>query len=137
MKTLDMRFIRYINLFEKITRVRIKNCFMYNNTVVFIAPQMLMSRAIGENGKNVRRISEILGKKVKIVRSPEGIHDIREFVSEVIHPIQFREINLNNNEVVIVAGRNKAALIGRNKVRLEEMKSIIEQYFDIKKVRIA
>ena len=137
MKTLDMRFIRYLNLFEKISGVRTKNCFFYNNNLVFVVPGALMSKAIGENGKNVRRIMEIIGKKGKVVKLPSGIREIKEFISAIIHPIEIREINLESNELVIVAGRNKAALIGRNKTRLEEMKEIMEQYFDIKNVRIA
>lgn len=137
MKTLDMRFIRYLNLFERVTRVRTKNCFVYNNTIIFLVPESFMSRAIGENGKNVRQISEIIGKKVKIVRCPEGINDMRIFISAIIEPIQFKELNIGKDELVIVAGRNKAAMIGRNKTRLEEMKNIIEQYFGIKNVRIA
>jgi NusA-like KH domain protein len=136
MKTLDMRLIRYLNLFEKVTRVRTKNCFFYNNAVFFVVPYSFISRAIGENGSNVRKISEIIGKKVKIVRLPEDERDLREFVSAIVQPVQFKEVNRENGELIIVAGRNKAALIGRGKVRLEEMKSIVDQYFGIKNVRI-
>ena len=60
MKVLDLKFIRYANLFNKVTRIRSKHCFEYNNSIV----------------------------------------------------------------------------IGRGKVRLEEMQNILGQYFGIRKVRI-
>ena len=34
-KVFDMQFIRYINLFSKVTRVSAKHCFNYNNGLVF------------------------------------------------------------------------------------------------------
>ena len=44
---------------------------------------------------------------------------------------------IKDNEAVINANtQSKAALIGKNKVRLEEMQNILEQYFGIRKVRI-
>jgi len=39
-------------------------------------------------------------------------------------------VDLENNQIIVNAGReNKAALIGRNKRRLLEMKKIIEDFF--------
>ena len=136
MKTLDMRFIRYLNLFERITRVRTKNCFFYNNLIVFAVPRANVSRAIGREGRNVKRISEIIKKRIKIVVLPHNINDAEEFLSEVVEPVAFKNIEINGDEIIINAGRqSKAALIGRDKVRLKEMKDIVKEYFN-KSVRI-
>lgn len=137
MKTLDMRFIRYLNLFEQVTRVRTKNCFSYNNLIIFAVPAPFVSRAIGEQGRNIKQMSEILGKKIKVIKAPQGFQDLREFIHSIIQPIRIKNIENTNGELVIVAGRNKAALIGRNKARVEEMRDILDQYFGIKSVRIA
>jgi NusA-like KH domain protein len=134
MKTLDMQFIRYLNLFERMTRVRTKNCFSYNNIIIFGVHPALVSRAIGENGKNIRQMSEILGKKIKVIAFPS--RNIYEFICKIIEPIKFKSLEMNNNEVIINAGRqSKAALIGRNKQRLEELSEIIKEYYG-KDVRI-
>ena len=46
-------------------------------------------------------------------------------------------VKIKDNDVVITAGaQSKASLIGKNKIRLNEMTNILEQYFDIKKVMI-
>jgi len=135
-QTLDMKFIRYLNLFEKVTRVRTQNCFFYNKTLIFAVPKHLMSKAIGAGGKNVKKLVEILGKKVKIISLPSEDNNIEKFILEVIYPITFKSLEVSENEIVISAStQSKAALIGRNKVRLQELGNMIEEFFG-KKLRI-
>ena len=67
MKTINMQDMRHLNLFGKITQVRTRFCFDYNNLIIFCVPKNLVSRAIGENGRNIKRINEILGKRLKFV----------------------------------------------------------------------
>lgn len=137
-RTLDMQFMRYLNLFEKITQVRIQHCFSYNSAIIFVVPEGIMARAISEGGRNIKKLSEILGKRVKVIAKPEGRQDLERFILAVVHPVKFKNIEIQQDNLVINAGRqSKAALIGRNKVRLEEMKNILESYFGIKDVRIA
>ena len=132
-----MQFIRYANLFDKITKIRTNHCFEYNNTIVFVVPRKLVMRAIGPNNSNLEKLNKITRKKIKIVAIPEGREDLENFVSIIIRPIKFKGIEVRDNEAIITAGiQNKASLIGRGKLRLEEMQNILEQYFGIKKVRI-
>jgi len=134
MKTLDMRFIRYLNLFERVTRVRTKNCFEYNNAIVFAVHPSLVSKAIGEQGRNIKQLNEILGKKIKVISLP--CRNVYDFISQVVDPIKFKSLDVQENEVIINAGRqSKAALIGRNKTRLEELNNVVKEYFN-KEVKI-
>jgi transcription antitermination factor NusA-like protein len=136
-KVLDMQFIRYANLFYNVTRIRSKHCFEYNHTIVFVVPKHLVMRSIGQDNRNLEKLSSIIGKKIKIVADPNGINDIKNFLSVITKPVRFNSIDIVDDEVVINAGnQNKASLIGRDKVRLGEMSNIIEQYFGYKKVRI-
>jgi len=136
-KTLDMQFIRYANLFSKITRIRTNHCFEYNNMIVFAVPRMFVARAIGKDNNNLRTLSEILKKKIKIVAIPNGREDIENFVSVIVSPVKFKAIDVKENNAVINANtQSKASLIGRNKVRLNEMQNILEQYFGIRKVLV-
>ena len=73
-----MKFMRYLNLFEKITKVRTQHCFFYNSTVVFLVPKAEMSKAIGESGKSIKKLSQILEKKVKIITLPSGSEDLQK-----------------------------------------------------------
>jgi NusA-like KH domain protein len=136
-KVLDMRFIRYANLFSNVTRIRTKHCFEYNNTIVFVVPRNLVHKAIGENNSNLEKIGYLIGKKVKVVAIPKGKEDIESFVSIITRPIRFKSIEIKDNELIINANiQSKASLIGKNKIRLEEMENILDQYFGIKKVMV-
>jgi len=136
-KVLNMQFIRYVNLFSRITRIRTNHCFEYNNAIVFAVPRRLVSRALGLDNKNLRRLNEVLRKKVKIVAIPNGREDIENFVSVITYPIKPKAVEIKDNDAIInTAPQNKALLIGRNKIRLNEMQNVLEQYFGIKKVII-
>jgi transcription antitermination factor NusA-like protein len=132
-----MQFIRYANLFGKITRIRTNHCFEYNNTIIFAVPRNLVMKAIGPDSINLKKLGEILKKKIKIVAIPHGKEDIVNFVSVITYPVKFKGIEIKNNDVVITASmQNKASLIGRGKCRLEEMQNVLGQYFGIRKVLI-
>lgn len=128
--TINMQDMRYLNLFGRITQVNTRFCFWYNNHIVFSVPTKLVSKAIGEGGKNVKKINEILEKKVKVVASPNGIQDAKKFIETVISPTKFKELEITDNEIIITAGsQNKAALLGRNKRRFLELQKIIKNFF--------
>ena len=141
-KTFDMQFIRYINLFGRVTRITAKHCFLYNNTLVFVVSRNQIEEAIGKNNSNLRKLSEILGKRIRVIAEPHSIKDLKSFVSVLVSPIKFDSLEIakgsdGSEEVVIKADlEGRSMLIGRNKARLEELKQIIEQYFEIKNVRI-
>jgi len=128
---LDMQHLRYLNLFRNITKISTRFCFQYNDYIIFCVPQKLVPKAIGENGKNAKQLRNILGKKIKIIPSPESSEDIKEFIESIISPNTFKDLETTEDEVIIHSGgKNKAALIGRNKRRFLEMKKIIKNYFD-------
>ena len=137
MKVLDMKFIRYANLFYKITKIRCNHCFEYNNSILFAVPRKFVLSAIGKDNINLEKLSNIIGKRIKIVAIPNGKEDIEGFVSIITKPVRFNGIELKGDEAIISAGvESKAALIGRGKIRLSEMENILGQYFGIKKVMI-
>jgi NusA-like KH domain protein len=133
---IDMQVMRYINLFERISRVSTMNCFIYNNTIIFAVPKSQVSRAIGKGAVNVKQMGEILGRKVKVISERE-VGEIQQFIADVIEPATFNKVELNNGIVAVTAGRqNKAALIGRNRVREQELQEILKKFFSIEKIRI-
>ena len=139
-RTLDMQFIRYMNLFSKISKIPAKHCFSYNNNLIFVVPRKNVRRAIGPESSNLRKISGILKKRIRIVAEPKGknLADIELFVKTIIDPVEYTSFELQNNEVTITAGREgKARLIGRGRVRQKELQDILDQYFGIKKLNIA
>ena len=127
--TIDMQEIRYLNLFERIMGVRTRFCFKYNETIVFCVPKPLVQRSVGEGGRNIREMSNILDRRIKIVAQPQGIRDAEYFIRAVVSPTTFRNFEIKNDEIQITGGDNKAMLIGRNKKRLFEMQKIVKDFF--------
>ena len=127
-----MQYIRYLNLLERVSNVRTKHCFIYNNIILFVVPRAIMARAIGPDAKNIKKIYEITGKKARIIGMPSSVEEAGKFISEIIAPFYFNEINIKDKEIIIKAGsNNKSALIGRNRARLTELQGIVKDYFDM------
>lgn len=136
---IDMQFMRYINLFSQISRVSTMNCFIYNGQIFFAVNPSKVSQAIGKNAVNVRKLREILGKKIKVVAMPnkESFSEMEIFIKEVIEPIEVNKIEIKKDSVSITAGRqSKAALIGRNRMREKELSDILKNYFHIPQLKI-
>ncbi|MDD5699895.1 MAG: hypothetical protein PHH00_01730 [Candidatus Nanoarchaeia archaeon] len=128
--TINMQDIRHLNLFSQITKIDTRFCFEYNNTIFFCVPRHLISKAIGEDGRNSKQLSRILERNIRIIFSPSGVEESGEFIQSIIHPVEFRSIDVRDNEIIINAGaKNKAALIGREKRRFFEMKKIVKDFF--------
>ena len=133
---LDITSIQQINLFAKITSVSAKNCFEYANQIFFAVEPQLVQRAIGQNGSNLRSLSNILKKKVKVVAAPSK-NDMERFVRMIVYPTKFKKLTEENGQVMINAGmQSKASLIGRDHVKLNQLTGIVKQYFDIKEIKI-
>ncbi|MCX6747247.1 MAG: hypothetical protein NTU63_03905 [Candidatus Pacearchaeota archaeon] len=128
--TIDMQDIRHLNLFSQITRINTRFCILYNETIIFCVPKSFVSKAIGEQGRNIRTMSEILGKRIRVIPTPRGIQDARGFIGSIVKPVTFKDLQVTPNEIILTAGnQSKAALIGRNKRRLLEMQRIVKDYF--------
>ncbi len=128
--TIDMQDLRHLSLFRKITHISTQFCFHYNDTIFFCVPRALVSRAVGENGMNVRRMYEILRKRVKIVAGPRGIEDAELFIKAIVSPVTFKNLEIREDEIILTAGsQSKASLLGRNKRRLLEMQKIVKGFF--------
>ena len=129
--TINMQDMRHLNLFGKITRVNTRHCFKYNEAIVFCVPRRFVSQAVGEGGKNIRKMSEILRKRIKVVVKPRGVQDAKKFIEAIVSPVKFNELEVTGDEIILTAGsHSKAALIGRNKRRLLEMQGIVRDFFD-------
>jgi len=133
MITIDMRLLRYINLLEKISGIKTKRCFIYNNQVIFAVPRKLLSKAIGPKGANIEMLSKKINKKVKIISELNGTNDIERFIGEIVSPTRFKSIEITETELIISAGnfQNKASLIGRDRKKEADLKKIVRENLNL------
>jgi NusA-like KH domain protein len=136
-KTIDMQFMRYINLFEKFSGVSTNDCFVYNNILFFGVPKSKVFKALGPQGKNLKKLSDVLRRRIKIIEISEGNKNIKEFILNLISPLEVNSIEISGNEVTICAAmQSRAMLIGRDRVREKELLEILNKTFSIDKVKI-
>lgn len=132
MATITIQMIRYINLLDGISKVKTSKCYLYNNAVIFAVPRALLSRALGPGATNIKYMQDKLGKRVRIIKEASGAEDAERFVRDLVAPVGFNSLELKDGEFVLTAGmQSKAALIGRNRRRLEELDQIIKDTFGV------
>ncbi len=136
---IDMKSMRYINIFSRSAKVSTKYVFDYNNTIVFAVPKSKVSIAIGKNAVNVKKINGLIRKKIKIIAMPdkEDTKGIEKFVADIVAPIEVSNVVLEGNAIVVTANRmSKASLIGRNRAREKELLEILKNHFGVLKLKI-
>ena len=125
-----MQTMRYINLLDRTTRVKTRKCFLYNNTIIFAVPKLFMSQAIGPDAAHIHAIQEQIGKKIRVIEEARGLEDAPRFVESIVAPLAFKSLELKEGLFVLTAGsQSKAALIGRNRRREDELRQIVRDTF--------
>ena len=127
--------IQVLAFFEQLTHAKIKDCFFEREKTVFVVEQGEMSKAIGKNGINVKKMEQISKKQIKIV---EFNHDVKSFLRNYLMPIKVHEITVQDKVISLkIDGiRERGIIIGRDRSNLEHLKSVVNKYFDIKDIKV-
>lgn len=123
--------IGYINLFEHLTKARVKDCYVNDEEVIFIVHEGEAGKAIGKEGIHIKKANILIKKKVKIVEFNE---DPAKFVENMISP-QKAKIYTQDGDKVIIEGKGarfKEAVLGRERKNLKELQEIVSNYFNLK-----
>ena len=132
----DMSLMKYISIFETLTKASVKDCIQEHNSIIFIVAENEIAKAIGRNGINVRKIEGAINKKVKIV---EFSDNLLQFIRNLIMPIKPRDI-MQQEGIVTIAGSDsssKSLLIGRNGSNLRFYERIVSRYFkDVAEIKV-
>ena len=131
----DLNVMKHMSFFETLTQSKLKDCIVGEERIIFIVQENEIGKAIGKKGINVRKIENALNKKIKIVEfNPEVLNFIRNF----IYPHQLRELKEENNIITMVGkdSKTRGILIGRDARNLNNLKSIVNRYFDIEDIKV-
>lgn len=121
-------------LFESMSGAKVKDC-IENDKLIFIVEENEMGRAIGKNGANIKRMENILKKKIRLI---EFSGDIVQFVRNLIYPAEALDIKKDDG-IVTIYGKDtgaRAMLIGRERQNIKNINSIAKRYFDISEVKV-
>ena len=131
----DMSAMKFMSLFESITRSKLKDCIIKENMILFIVQPNEIGKAVGAKGVNVRKLERILKKKIKIVEfNPEPVN----FIKNLVHPLQVKEITEDEGTYTLapVDLKTRGLLIGRNATHLRAYEEIIKRYFPLKELKV-
>lgn len=126
--------MKFMSIFESITQTKLKDC-IENEHLIFIVQENQIAKAIGKKGNNVRRLHQMLKKKIKLVEfNPDPII----FVKSLISPLKAKDIKIDGDVITIQGGdtKTRGLLIGRNGKNLREYESIVKRYFPIKEMKV-
>ena len=127
--------INNINLFENITGAKVKDCIQDEGKLIFLINEGSVKKALGYNNNNIKKISKILKKEIKIIAFSE---DINKFISNLIYPNKADEIKIENKKIIIKVRDNvvKGKIYGRGRENLRKITSIVKNYFQIEEIII-
>jgi len=131
----DINIMKYISLFENITLTKVKDCIEKEGYLIFIVNQNDIAKAIGRNGANIKRLSQLLNRKIKIV---EFNPNVSQFIRNYIKPLDVANIEEDNGNVTINGrdSKTKGMLIGRDNKNLDDLNSIVKRYFKIDNIKV-
>jgi N utilization substance protein A len=131
----DTDLMKIIAMFESITHTNVKDCISEPDRLIFIVNENQVSKAVGKNGANVRRMEQALKRKLKIV---EFNSDGQQFTRNLIYPLKAKDVQEHDGIIVITSpdSQTRGYLIGRNAKQLRGYEAIIKRHFPIKEVKV-
>ncbi len=124
-----------MTLFENLTKVKVKDVFLKGEAIYYVVWKKDLSKAIGPKGVMIKKIENLVKKKIKVIAFSENIE---EFVKDLLYGFEVEKIEENEGIVKISCknAKTKGLLIGRERKNLSGLKDIILRYFDIKDLQV-
>ena len=123
-------------MFEKVTRARAKDCFLFQEKLCFLVPRGDLHKALGPNKKNLPKLEELTKRRIKIIEYNEKA---LQFIVNVLAPLKVVEIK-NEEGIVTITGpdqKTKGLMIGAKASNLRDYEQIVQKYFpDIKELKV-
>lgn len=138
---LTSKEMSYIALFENITSATARDCIVDDelNRIIFVVKEGDLGVSIGKNGKNIRLLERMTGKKHEII---EHSDNPAQFIKNALKPARVNEVRITERPdgksiaVVTVNPRDKGVAIGKNGRNAERIRFLAKRYFQIQNVSI-
>ena len=134
--TFTTETIRLLTLFENVTNVPVRDCFIDNGVIYYIVEEGKIGLAIGKDGVSIKKVERVIGKKVKVF---EYSSDPETFIKNIIP--QCREITMINQDDKItveikVSKNDRGFVIGRGGEKIKIYKEILKRVHNISDIQV-
>jgi N utilization substance protein A len=130
--------LRYMQLFESVTSVRAKEVMEEEDTIVFLVDKGKLGQAIGKGAHRLKKLEELLKKKVKIVE----FDDEENFIRNLFKPFPLTSLDIRDETAgrvayVAVEPKDKGKAIGEKGKNLHIVKKLVKKHYEIVNVVVA
>jgi len=131
-RTLGFKERRYIEEIRILTKSTALDCIIDEkfDRIIYVIKSGDMGYAIGKKGDNIRRLQNVLGRKVEMVEYAEKLED---FLSNIFKPAKILriEVDAETNKInTFVATRSEVGIaIGKNGCTIEKARSLVRRFF--------
>lgn len=131
--------LRYIRLFEDMTRTRVKDCMETEEKLVFVVDPGQANRAVGKGGENVINLKNRTGKNIQVI---EYSDDPEMFIKNVFYNYNVQSVVLENrgnivHATVTVDPKVKGRAIGKNGRNLKIARDIVNRHHNVQSISVA
>jgi N utilization substance protein A len=134
--TLDSNDMARIQLVEKLTRAKIKDCIDEgDDKMVIIVDNGELSKALGKKASNLKVLEGKLNKRIRMV---EFAQDPIVFLTNLCKPNKITNIVAEDNVYTIIPEdiKSRGFMIGRSAGTLRLHESIMRRYFDVQELKV-
>jgi len=137
--TFNEETLRYISLFESITKTRVRDCLETEDKLVFVVNPGQANKAVGKGGENVIRMKNATGKNIQVI---EYSDEPEEFIRNVFYNYNVQSVKIENrgniiHATVTVDPKVKGRAIGKNGKNLKIARDIVNRHHNIQSISVA
>lgn len=137
--TLTEDTLRYITLFENITKTHVRDCMETEDKLVFVVDTGQANKAVGKAGENVIRMKNTTGKNIQVI---EYSDDPEMFIRNVFYNYNVQSVVLENrgnivHATVTVDPKVKGRAIGKNGRNLKIARDIVNRHHNVQSIIVA
>lgn len=137
--TLTEDTLRYITLFENMTKTHVRDCMETEEKLVYVVDPGQANRAVGKGGENVIRLKNTTGKNIQVI---EYSDDAEQFIKNVFYNYNVQSVVLENrgnivHATVTVDPKVKGRAIGKNGRNLKIARDIVARHHNVQSIVVA
>lgn len=126
-KRYSIESLQYMNIFKRATNISPLDYFEAGSDLVFVVDKAKVGAALGRRGANIKRLKDMLNKKIKVVGAGR---DAKEIVCNFLYPIRAKSIEIESTVISLQlnSGSERRLLLNNQQSRLRLLKQIVNRY---------